>query len=121
MKFAHAKYIYSKPFGNPRHHWEIVCPKAALHFHVSIVEGYDENAGLEIHHFYPPEYLKDNAPSQLDCKLTGGKCWHDGTTLYATVDLWPLIQGYLKIGEHDKIFEILHKEYESRFQPTPPD
>jgi hypothetical protein len=123
MKFNNKKYTYSKPFGSPRHNWEIVGAKAAIHFSVCT---YEERHNLfpacvlEFHYFSPPDYMKDNAPSHVDCKLAGGKCWHDGTSLYAFETLWPLVQPYLKHGEHEAIFRILEMEYENKFPSSVP-
>ena len=115
MEFTNHKYTYTKPFGSPRHNWEVVGPNGAIHFHASLTEGYSPNCGLEIHYCYPPEYMKDRAPSHVDCKLTGGRCWHDGTSLYASETLWPIFSAYLKYGEHDLIFKALEGEYKDRF------
>lgn len=114
MKFNNKKYTYSKPFSSVNHRWEIVGPKCAIHFNVSL---YEETpaCGLEFHYFEPPDYMKDYAPSHIDCVLTGGKCWHDGTSLYASETLWPLVQPYLKYGEHEAIFKILEMEYNNKF------
>ncbi len=116
MKFTHEKYEYLRPFGSPKHWWQLVGPKAAIHFHVSLYDKLSPSAGLEIHYFSPPKYMSEDAPSHLDCKLTGGRCWHDGTSLYASEHLWPRIEPHLKVGDHDAVFKILQDEYRSRFE-----
>lgn len=63
--------------------------------------------GLELHSIYPKG---DDAPDHIDCPLTGGRCWHDGTSLYASETLWPHIQPYLRDGDHETIFKILERE-----------
>ncbi len=114
MKFNNQKYTYSKPFSAVQHRWEIVGGKAAIHFNVSLYEN-DAACGLEFHYFEPPEYMKDEAPSFVNCTIAGGRCWHDGTSLYASETLWPIIKIYLKDGNHDEIFKVLQSEYESKF------
>jgi len=42
-------------------------------------------------------------------------CWHDGTSLYATEHLWPIIEAYLRSGEHERIFLFLEHEADDRF------
>lgn len=116
MNFNNEKYIYSKPFGSPRHHWELLGPKGALHFHASLTEGYSPSCGLEIHYFEPPDYMKDQAPGSVNCPIVGGRCWHDGTSLYASEHLWPIIRLYLDKGQHDLVFELLRNEYKERFE-----
>lgn len=123
MKFNNQKYTYSKPFGSPRHNWEIVGSKAAIHFSVCTYEerhNLSPACGLEFHYFSPPDYMKDNAPSHVDCKLTGGKCWHDGTSSYASETLWPMVKPLLKFGNHDEILKLLEWEYEQKFAESLP-
>jgi hypothetical protein len=110
-KFAHHKYTWSNPFGSPRHHWELVGPNGAIHFHVSLTKGYDPSCGLEFHHL-----SGDGAPHHLNCPLTGGRCWHDGTSLYASETVWPVVSAYLQTGDHEQIFRYLEGEYEARFE-----
>lgn len=110
----HAKYSYAKPFGNPKHDWSLIGPTMAVNFHVTQVNGYSDSAGLEFHYFNPPTYMKSDPPSHVDCPLTGGRCWHDGTSLYATETLWPMIFPMMRSGDHDAIFAILSTEMEKR-------
>jgi hypothetical protein len=116
MKFTNHKYTWQRPFTSTRHNWEVVGPKGAVHFHASINDDdkYDPICGMEFHYCEPPEYMKNHAPSHVDCKLTGGRCWHDGTSLYAS-QLWPRIEAHLKSGAHKIIFGILESEYDARF------
>lgn len=107
-RFKHHKYTYSMPWGSPRHMWELVGPDGGIHFHVTLVKDYSPSCGLEFHH---ANKQRDEAPSQLECWLTGGRCWHDGTSSYAS-ELWPLIQMYLKDGKHEEVFRILEHEYD---------
>lgn len=116
MKFTNHKYTYSKPFNSPRHNWEMVGPNGAIHFHASLTPGHPPSCGLEIHYCSPPDYMKGRAPSHVDCKLTGGRCWHDGTSLYASEDLWPRFNRYLNACDHESIFKALESEYENRFE-----
>lgn len=116
MKFRHQKYTYAKPFGSARHSWEIVGPKGGVHFHVSMTDGYGDTAGLEFHFMAPPSGMENDAPSQLKCWLLNCPCWHDGTSLYASETLWPMIKPMLANGDHDTIFRFLQQEYESHFK-----
>lgn len=111
MRYRHHKYTWSKPFSSVRHQWEFVGPDGGMHFHASEYDG-QWSCGLEIHY---ANKRGDDAPSQIRCWLLHARCWHDGTSLYAEESLWPLIQPYLKDGEHDKIFRILEREANDRF------
>ena len=108
-KFNGHKYTWQKPFGSVRHQWELRTVDGGISFHASIMDN-DRNppaCGLEFHSIYP---RNDEAPHHIDCPVTGGRCWHDGTSLYASETLWPMIADYLKRGDHDKIFSILEHE-----------
>lgn len=111
----HHKYVWTKPFTFPRHEWSLVGRYAAISFHVQPSTEYGDTAGLEIHYFDPPEYMKEYPPSHIDCPYTGGRCWHDGTSLYASETLWPMIQPMLRSGDHETIFNVLDGEYRRRF------
>ncbi len=110
-KFKHHKYTWSKPWGSVHHRWEFVGPNGAVHFSVSLTEGYGSTAGLEFH-----ALSGDGAPDHLNCALTGGRCWHDGTSLYAQETVWPATEAMLRHGDHDGIFRALEREYEDHFE-----
>lgn len=109
-KYRHHKYTWIKQFNSVRHNWEFVGPRGGVNFHVSITDGYGETAGLEFHHF-----SGDGAPDHVNCPLTGGHCWHDGTSLYASETLWPMIKPILQSGDHETIFRFLEQEADRRF------
>jgi hypothetical protein len=113
-RYRHHKYTYTK-FFSPRHSWELVGPKGGVHFHVTMVEGYGTSCGLEIHYYAAPDYMKDDAPSQMPCWLLHAPCWHNGTSLYAEETLWPMIKPLLANGDHEKIFQFLEQEADNRF------
>lgn len=105
--FRHHKYTWTKSFSYVSHRWELVCADGAIHFHATISPEGQASCGLEFHH------LKgEGAPDHVNCPLTGGRCWHDGTSLYASETVWPSIEPYLARGEHEQIFKTL--EYEAR-------
>jgi threonine dehydratase len=113
MNFKHHKYTLVRPFDSTHHNWELVCARGAVHFHASIFKG-DVSAGLEFHHL-----TGDGAPDHVHCPLTGGRCWHDGTSLYASETLWPMIEPALSVGDHDAIFRLLEGEAEEHFGEKP--
>ena len=119
MRYRHHRYSWTKPLGSVRHNWELVGPLGAVNFHVSLTAGYSPSCGLEFHHNEAfranTGYRADEAPDHINCPLTGGRCWHDGTSLYASETLWPLIESYLQAGDHEAIFRILESEADSRF------
>lgn len=114
-KFRNHRYEYTIPFGSPRHRWQFIGPLGGISFHVSIVGEYPALAGLEFHHSERCNYRLDEAPDFISCPVIGGPCRHDGTSLYASERLWPLVEPLVKIGAHDQIFNILEGEYEDHF------
>jgi len=111
-KYAHHKYIYSRPWRLPHHQWEFVCAEGAVHFTASFYKD-DEppSCGLEFHHI-----AGQGAPDHVDCPLTGGRGWHDGTSLYANESVWPSVELYLRSGDHDQIFRVLEHEAWKHFE-----
>src|SRR5579859_4510710 len=96
-KFRAHKYTWQKPFTSIRHQWELIGPNGGVHFTANLSNEFDASCGLEFHHPFPPD--DRSAPGHINCWRIGGRCWHDGTSLYASEHLWPLIQPYLRTGE----------------------
>lgn len=117
-KYRHHKYTWQNPFTAVSHRWEFVGPLGAVHFHVSVMKDseFGPTAGLEFHHTGACNYRPGTAPDHIDCPLTGGPCWHDGTSLYAIETLWPIISAYLRSGEHRAIFDLLEREADQHFE-----
>lgn len=109
MKYRNHKYTWSKPWNSVRHVWEFISVHGGITFHATVPTDseYETAAGLELHSIYPQG---DKAPDHINCQVTGGRCWHEGTSLYARETLWPLVAPHLARGEHDKIFRILEEE-----------
>lgn len=118
MRFRGHKYIWTHPYMSTRHHWEVLGPIGGVHFSASIMDNEakypDPSCGLEFHHAFDPTRGQE-APAHLDCPITGGRCWHDGTSLYAVENLWPIIHPCLKSGDHSTIFRLLEGEYDRHF------
>jgi hypothetical protein len=110
--FAHHRYTRTTPFNSPRHLWELVGPKGALSFSASFYKvGAPPSCGLEFHHL-----SGDGVPDHIACPLTGGWCWHTGTSLYASEHVWPEIEDLVRRGDHDSVFEVLEGEYRRHFE-----
>ena len=112
-RFSGHKYTWSKPFTTVRHQWELIGPNGGIHFHASGPHQGNWACGLEIHRSTPNG---TDAPSQMKCWLLNAPCWHDGTSLYAEETLWPMIEVYLRTGEHETIFRFLEREYDTHFR-----
>lgn len=113
-KYDHHKYTWSRPHSSSVHHrWEIVGAKGGIHLHVSIMDDHekypDPSCGLEFHHS-----TGEGAPGHFNCHLTGGRCWHDGTSLYATETVWPNVKSMMP--DHDRIFRYLEGIADNHFE-----
>lgn len=116
-RFQGHKYQWTRPFTSTRHHWEFRGPRGGVHFHVSIMDDrkYEPSCGLEFHHGFDPSF-GHQAPDHINCPVTGGQCWHEGTSLYASEWVWPLVKHYLENGDHQSVFRILEGEYDKHFE-----
>lgn len=112
-RFRHHKYIWKRPFGTVSHSWDVVSLCGAISFHVSFYKPHEATCGLEFHSAQP---VGDRAPDHINCPLTGGRCWHDGTSMYAEEYVWPQVKPFLAAGEHDEIFRILENEHDKHFE-----
>lgn len=120
MKFR-KEYRYNLSAGYPKHIWICEGRHGAVHLHITDL-GEDHarkygdrySAGLECHYRQPPRYMSDQAPSQKDCWVLGGPCWHDGTSLYAQESYVPFWQG--DPSNHDRVLARLEREYADRFE-----
>lgn len=117
-RWSHQKYTYCPWHGTARHSWETVTDVGAVHFHVSFYNADAEpGCGLEFHHgdALAAKHWPGEAPHHMDCPLTGGRCWHDGTSLYAQETIWPSVKSSLSVGDHDAVFRLLELECNRRF------
>lgn len=116
-RFTDHKYEWSKPFSSVRHNWSLRGPRGGINFHVSINDNrdYDPSCGLEFHKDFDPTNGQE-AAHHKNCWLTGGKCWHNGTSLYASEYVWPYVEERLRMGEHEAVFRFLEREYNAHFK-----
>lgn len=122
-KFRHELYRYQKPFRWDMHYWQTIGPVGAVHFSVQVPkddkDSFGASCGLEFHHsiLCREQFgFSGEAPHHLNCELTGGPCWHDGTSLYASETVWPQIEPMLRVSDHEGIFNVLRYEYEQHFE-----
>jgi hypothetical protein len=93
--------------------WIICGPSGAVDFHVShawVALDFPCSGGIETHYRQPPAYMKDDDPSHDHCWILGGKCWHDGSSLYASEVLIPILERDGEFG----VWAQLEREYMHR-------
>lgn len=79
-------------------------------------EGVVRARGIEVHSA-TPLYQSDLEPSDTQCWLIGGKCWHDGTSLWAIEHVLP----GLKAGGTDWLWPVLEERHAAQFGPKESD
>jgi len=80
-------YTKSGAKEDERRRWLATGPKGVIELWSDQIrlkeeEGYTDAlfGGIEVHSRQPLSY-QTSTPSHTDCKLTGGDCWHDGSSL----------------------------------------
>jgi len=105
--------------------WTVVGDRGAVH--IWVVENPDSSwgethyGGIEVHS-KKPMYGCDRPPSHTDCWLLGGDCWHDGSSLYFSERICPMLRfGKDEITNewhsavHSYMESVLHSWYNSNF------
>lgn len=125
MKFGHHKYTFTmRPWDKPgkglgQHRWQVVGPEGGVEFTATFFKEHEEpSCGLEFHHGPSAQetFFPGQAPHHLRCHLLEGPCWHEGTSLYASETLWPMVTVWLSNGDHEQVFSLLEHEYGQRFE-----
>lgn len=125
MKYR-SKYEFSMQFGHAYHVWSVVARHIGMHLHICDYGETDEkklgerySGGIEIHYRQPPDYMKDEAPSNDNCWLLKAPCWHDGSSMQVT-DTWiPRWRGLVgRPDEHVQMLEFLEYEVENHTKTT---
>ena len=89
--------------------WCVIGARGAVDFHCMDEPGpFGRIGGVEHHMRTAPDYYEGKPADHTDCWLLGGPCWHDGTSLYATEFMIPLLE---REGE-DALWLQLEREYD---------
>ena len=115
------RYTYQIDYGHPRHIWVVIGAKGALHLHISDLRealtqsgGPRYTGGIEMHYRQPPRYLAHTPPSQDQCWILHGPCWHDGSSLQAEERWIPLWLS--NPHDHDGMFRALCASARDQFR-----
>lgn len=120
------EYKYDFQQGDrPCHMWTLKGPKGGVHVWArpndpEWIAKWGEHfmGGVERHSPVPIYDWNDaEKPDHADCFLLGGPCWHDGTSLYFSERIEPMIRGDQPFTEwtHKFVNNILLDFYESHF------
>lgn len=90
------QYIISIRAGRPTHMWTLANETGAIHIHGWHYEGTafgrEWMGGVETHSAKPFDYSNEK-PDHECCWLLGKPCWHDGTSLYFSERIAPMLEG----------------------------
>lgn len=94
------------------HMWEVESEFGGGHLHIRYKGVGEFYGGIEIHYRSPPDYMKGSAPHHHDCFVTGGLCWHDGSSLGADIPIQVFDDG--KNINHDYFFDFVESWMKDR-------
>lgn len=93
--------VFGYSHENGKHTWSVVGPLGGVHIWASVapeIPGFYREerfyGGIEVH-WRNPHYdgwHDPEKPHHDDCWLTGGPCWHDGSSLYFSEHLEPMLR-----------------------------
>lgn len=105
---------------NKRFTWSGVGEHGAVHVWAQFMEkpsfGEKCYGGIEVHS-KTPLYGENDPPSHDNCWLLNGPCWHDGSSLWFSENIQPMIESYE--DDPEKLSPMIDSEifswYKSRF------
>ena len=101
--------------------WIVVGKLGAVDFHCShddsdLARKYGRSGGVEFHYRAPTDWMRQDYSCTHDrCWILGGKCWHDGTSLWASEHWIPMLE---RSGE-EAVWRELEHTYRTREWPNP--
>ena len=92
---------------------------AAVGEHGGVEFWFDEHdrigklGGVETHWSHdPPDYM-DGGPHHTDCEVTGGNCWHEGTSLWASEHWIPMYERFGEAWVREKLVKLYRETFEA--------
>lgn len=104
-------FVYQPATAKSReHHWSVVGPDGGIHIHGARSEffGGRWSGGVEMHRRAPGEY-EGQEPSHTECWLLKAPCWHDGTSLYFSERIAPMLDDAIEPFSAS-VHEFMHAE-----------
>lgn len=108
---------HSYTMGKDGPYWALVGPDGGIHIWARPVspdrQSFREErfiGGVEVHYRKQPSWA-DAEPHHEDCWLIGGPCWHDGTSLYFSERIEPMLD-----AEGDGFTERSHEYVRSELE-----
>jgi len=113
--------------GRITHLWSLADKTGGIHISANVMEwtsgGRDWIGGCETHYAAPPDYMKADKPSHEHCWVLGGPCWHDGSSLYFSENVAPMLPNAwdsnpndMKTRHHEYVLSEMRHLHRIRFQ-----
>lgn len=80
--------------GHLTHLWSLANVAGGIHISASICEFQGSRewlGGCETHYAKAPDYMDPDKPSHPHCWVLGAPCWHDGSSLYFSENVAPML------------------------------
>ena len=90
--------------GRLTHLWSLTNDDGGIHISANLSEwrGSQEwMGGCETHYANPPDYMAGHGPSNEHCWVLGKPCWHDGSSLYFSENVAPMLPNPWGENPHD--------------------
>lgn len=89
--------------GRVTHLWSLANEQGGIHISASISEFEGSRewlGGCETHYAKCPDYMDPGKPSYEHCWVLGAPCWHDGSSLYFSENVAPLLPNPWDVAPH---------------------
>jgi hypothetical protein len=107
-------------WGTIYHSWFLVGPQGAVHVHIAQSDKFEGGGGIECHwNEYRPEFAR--APDHLECQVTKRPCWHDGSSMFVSDHIMPMLNiKRITADDHGIVFGHCRDWYESKIATKEP-
>lgn len=114
--------------GHLTHLWSLANEDGGIHISAVISEfrgGREWMGGCETHYANCPDYMDPEKPSHQHCWVLGAPCWHDGSSLYFSEHVAPMLPNpwesdphNMAAHHHDRVLSELRYLHRIRFSKT---
>lgn len=109
----------------PEHIWILSNGGNAIHVSARTSEWnhrFEWSGGIECHWSVAPEWVKESEPHHEHCWILGGPCWHDGSSLYFSDNIAPMLPDLpapMEQLHHDYVLHEMRSWFRSHFEKDP--
>lgn len=89
--------------GRVMHLWSLANEDGGIHISANIIDWQGSRewiGGCETHYAKCPDYMNPDVPTHEHCWLLGAPCWHDGSSLYFSENVAPMLPNPWDVSPH---------------------